>query len=308
MCAYRLKGDLCPVSQKKKEDKRRHFGRRVICLFHVSPSLVVTGNNITQVQKSNNKLYLTFDARDLGDLSISLEWISLASLIIFIFHKLDMTICFSNLIWLLGSHLLLHFRPSTCSTFYSWWVGSLMQPLIVVWLVTLNTLHWLKQTSHLLLIMSTSLCKHHSPLIFKLSNIIFQYIKDTLQHGLTFHRPKIFLSNHTRLQIWQVIGDWWSTPCASIFLGTKLLSRCAKLQPTGSRSSVKAEYCTLATTPVELVWFRYPFGALGIPIKSPPHLPCDNISAISLVSNPIFHALDYSTCSYGLCIWLWIIN
>jgi hypothetical protein len=46
----------------------------------------------------------------------------------------------------------------------------------------------------------------------------------------------------------------------------------------------------MALVTAELYWFRMLLRDLGISLSSPPTLWCDNASAISLASNPVFHA------------------
>ena len=44
------------------------------------------------------------------------------------------------------------------------------------------------------------------------------------------------------------------------------------------------------TVAVELYWFRMLLKGLGIALSHPPTLWCDNLGALSLASNPVFHA------------------
>ncbi|KAB2608862.1 hypothetical protein D8674_012030 [Pyrus ussuriensis x Pyrus communis] len=73
----------------------------------------------------------------------------------------------------------------------------------------------------------------------------------------------------------------------------------AKKQPTVARSSTEAEYRSLAHTAAEITWICKVFKDLGLHLPHVPSLWCDNLSAISLASNPVFHArtkhieLDY---------------
>lgn len=50
-----------------------------------------------------------------------------------------------------------------------------------------------------------------------------------------------------------------------------------------ARSSIEAEYRALATTIAEL-------STLGVYLSMPPLLWCDNLSTLTLASNPMFHA------------------
>lgn len=67
------------------------------------------------------------------------------------------------------------------------------------------------------------------------------------------------------------------------------MSWTAKKQSTVSRSRSEAEYRALATIIAELRWFPYLFRELNI-ILRPLSLFCDNLSALQMTHNPIFHA------------------
>ena len=57
-----------------------------------------------------------------------------------------------------------------------------------------------------------------------------------------------------------------------------------------SRSSTEVEYCALATTAIKLSSLRQLFRDLLLFLHHVPVLWCDNVSAIALASNPVFHA------------------
>jgi hypothetical protein len=63
----------------------------------------------------------------------------------------------------------------------------------------------------------------------------------------------------------------------------------------------------MALATAELYWIRMLFKELGIDISSTPTLWCDNISAIALASNPVFHArtkhveIDYHFIREKVC-------
>ncbi|CAL2247725.1 unnamed protein product [Prunus armeniaca] len=86
------------------------------------------------------------------------------------------------------------------------------------------------------------------------------------------------------------LDDRRSTSGACIFLGPNILTWTAKKQSIVSRSSSEAEYRALATTVAELQWFRYLFRELGVPLRTPPCVFVDNISALHMAANPVFHA------------------
>jgi hypothetical protein len=57
-----------------------------------------------------------------------------------------------------------------------------------------------------------------------------------------------------------------------------------------SRSSTESEYKALANASAKLVWIQALLYELGQHFQGPPILHCDNIGAMYLSSNPMFHA------------------
>ena len=75
-----------------------------------------------------------------------------------------------------------------------------------------------------------------------------------------------------------------------LFFGNSPISWSAKKQGTVSRSSTKAEYRALASTTTELYWIRMLLRDFGLFLPHPPLLWCDNVSALAIATNPVFHA------------------
>ncbi|GKU90849.1 hypothetical protein SLEP1_g4793 [Rubroshorea leprosula] len=129
---------------------------------------------------------------------------------------------------------------------------------------------------------------------------ILRYIKGTLHHGLSFY------SSSTLSLTGFCDADWAgctitrrSTTGFCIFLGANCISWSSKKQSTIARSTAEAEYRVLATTTAELVWITYLLRDIGISLLNPPQVFSDNISALHMSINPVFHArtkhieLDY---------------
>ena len=119
---------------------------------------------------------------------------------------------------------------------------------------------------------------------------ILRYLKGTLHHGIHFQPGPLALSAYCDV-------DWAGDPLDRksitgmvVFLGNSPITWSAKKQLTVARSSTEAEYRALATTAAELSWLRMILKDLGIFLSLPPMLWCDNVSALALASNPIFHA------------------
>lgn len=75
-----------------------------------------------------------------------------------------------------------------------------------------------------------------------------------------------------------------------MFLGSNLVSRCARKQATISRLSTEAECKALANATAEVMWIRKLLDELGISHPHAARLYCDNIGAKYLSANPVFHA------------------
>jgi hypothetical protein len=57
-----------------------------------------------------------------------------------------------------------------------------------------------------------------------------------------------------------------------------------------SRSSTEAEYRALPMLTAELYWLRMLFKELHVPLPTVPKIWCDNVGALALASNLVYHA------------------
>ena len=73
-------------------------------------------------------------------------------------------------------------------------------------------------------------------------------------------------------------------------MGSNPITWSAKKQATVSRSSTESEYHALAIAAVELCWLRTLLCDLRVYLPDTPILWCDNVSALAIASNPVFHA------------------
>ena len=73
------------------------------------------------------------------------------------------------------------------------------------------------------------------------------------------------------------------------FLGDALVSWSLQRQPTASRSSVEAEYRSVANAVAECVWLRQLLRELRCAVTSATLVYCNDISAVYLSSNPVHH-------------------
>lgn len=129
----------------------------------------------------------------------------------------------------------------------------------------------------------------------------------TLFHNSCTIATGLCLSSNTTLDLHAFSDADWvgcsitrrSTTDYCTLLGTNIISWCAKKQHTISRSSTEAEYRAMTNNTAELTWLTYILTDLCISLSHPPVLYCDNISALYMAINPVFHArskhieLDY---------------
>jgi len=142
----------------------------------------------------------------------------------------------------------------------------------------------------------------HAPITAHLKMVrrILRYVKGTINNGLHFtSTTKLHLSAFSDADWAECLTTRRSTTGYCVFLGRNLISWCVKKQHTISRSSIEAEYRAMANIAAELTWLTYILRDLHLPLLSPPVLYCDNISALHMTINPVFHArskhieLDY---------------
>lgn len=122
---------------------------------------------------------------------------------------------------------------------------------------------------------------------------ILRYLKGTLSLGL--HLAPAPATDHFSLVAFSD-ADWGSDPddrrstsgfC--IYFGENLVSWSSKKQVLVARSSIEAEYRSMALATSEILWIESLLRELEVPFAKR-ILHCDNLSAVSLSHNPVLHA------------------
>jgi hypothetical protein len=119
---------------------------------------------------------------------------------------------------------------------------------------------------------------------------ILRYLQGTLNHGIAFTPGPLHLSAYTDADWAGDPDDRRSTSGYLVYIGSNPITWSAKKKPTVSRSSTESEYRALAIASAKLCWIRTLLKDLGIFISHTPILWCDNVSALAIASNPVFHA------------------
>ncbi|GMI98031.1 cysteine-rich RLK (RECEPTOR-like protein kinase) 8 [Hibiscus trionum] len=121
---------------------------------------------------------------------------------------------------------------------------------------------------------------------------VLRYLAATLHFGMVF-KPSTQPSSLVAF----ADADWGSCPddrrsttgnC--VYLGNNIVAWTSKKQKVVSRSTMEAEYRSIADTASEITWLRALLHDLGIKQAKPPIIWSDSISAVALSINPVFHA------------------
>ncbi|GMI77806.1 hypothetical protein HRI_001449800 [Hibiscus trionum] len=120
---------------------------------------------------------------------------------------------------------------------------------------------------------------------------ILRYVKGTINFGILYKKVKEcqmigycdadYAGDHSTRR---------STTGYIFSLGSGAISWCSKRQPTVSLSSTEAEYRSAASAAQESTWLKQLMEDLHQPTDYQVRLLCDNLSAIRLAENPVFHA------------------
>jgi transposase InsO family protein len=137
------------------------------------------------------------------------------------------------------------------------------------------------------------LCQHlHSPTSTHWTALkrVLRYLKGSVDHGLFYSQGPLTLQAYCDSDWAGDPDDRRSTTGYGVFLGPCLISWCAKKQSVVARSSTEAEYRAMALATTELYWIRMLLRDLQLPLPAPPAIRCDNLGAMALATNPIYHA------------------
>ncbi|KAE8686002.1 putative zinc ion binding protein [Hibiscus syriacus] len=121
---------------------------------------------------------------------------------------------------------------------------------------------------------------------------ILRYLASTLNFGLLFTPvecgPDIIAFADAN---WGAsIDDRRSITGYGVFLSKSLVTWCPKKQRKISRSTMEAEYKSVADTVADITWIQALLADHGIQQNHTPVVWCDNTSAVAMSANPVYHA------------------
>ena len=131
---------------------------------------------------------------------------------------------------------------------------------------------------------------HPTTTHLEVAKLILCYIEGTLHFGISFTLGPLTYTAFSDVDWARDLTDCRSATGFLVFLGPNPIARSTKNQSTVSRSSTESKYRALATTAVELSWLQILFKELRIFLRHVPMIWCDNVLAIALSANPIFHS------------------
>ncbi|XP_019084316.1 PREDICTED: uncharacterized protein LOC109125954 [Camelina sativa] len=127
---------------------------------------------------------------------------------------------------------------------------------------------------------------------------VLRYLVGTQTHGIFLRAPSPMALNAFSDADWAGdVDDYVSTNAYVIYLGHNPISWSSKKQRGVTRSSTEAEYRAVANTASELRWLCSLLTELGVTLRSPPVIYCDNIGVTYLCANPLFHSRSERHCT-----------
>ncbi|PKU65059.1 uncharacterized protein LOC110111181 [Dendrobium catenatum] len=136
-------------------------------------------------------------------------------------------------------------------------------------------------------------CQHmQHPTDHDFQNIkrILRYVKGTYAYGLPITPGDITLRTFTDADWASDHSDRKSVSGFCTFMGPNLLSWSVKKQATVAKSSTEAEYRALSAATSDVLWLRRLAEELLLRQTESTIIHCDNLSAIAIARNPVFHA------------------
>jgi hypothetical protein len=266
-----------------------HHGSTTVYLLLYVDDIIITGNNSTAISDIVSQLSAVFELKDLGLLRYFLGlqidnkkvglFVHQHKYVSDLLHKFQMTDC--------------KIAPTPIATtppLSTDHDDALSDPTPFRSLV--GALQYATFTRPDIAFAVNRVCQFmHKPstVHFVAAKRILRYLKGTLHKGILFQPGPLALTAFTDADWASDPSDRRSTSGIIVFLGHNPITWLAKKQHTVSRSSTEAEYRSLATGAVELAWLRQVLCDLKLFLPSAPLIWCDNTSALTLASNPVFH-------------------
>lgn len=263
------------------------FGRLVVLVY--VDDLIITGDNIEEINSLKLSLHQTFAIKDLGQLryflGIELDYsakglfLNQRKYVLDLLDEANMQTC-STKKSPLPSHLKLEHD------------GQVMQDITVYQRLVGKLIYLTITRPDIAYAVSIASQFMHAPTSDHLQLVkrILRYLKGSITRG-------IFMSNNGHFALEGFSDSDWagnsldrkSTTGYCTFVGGNLVTWKSKKQTVVARSSAEAEYRAMASTACELIWLKALLSDMGIQSSKPITLHCDNQAAMHIAANPVFH-------------------
>jgi hypothetical protein len=156
-----------------------------------------------------------------------------------------------------------------------------------------KALHYLTLTHPNISFAINKVCQYlHAPTSIHWTTVkqILQFPKYTIDTNFVIQSSlSTMLSTFSDADWMGCSNDRKSTCGFAVFLSPNLISWSAKKQKIVSHSSSKAKYKAMVDATAEIIWVQSLLHELCVPSPRSARLWCDNMRAMYLTSNPIFH-------------------
>ena len=131
----------------------------------------------------------------------------------------------------------------------------------------------------------------HSPSMLHLGACkrVLRYIKGTLNCGIWYGRKEVKLEGYVDSDWAGCEDDSKSTTGFVFSFGSGAFCWSSTKQEVVAQSSAEAEYIAAAAALNQAAWIRKILDDLGIQLDKAIVIKCDNVSAISMAKNPVYH-------------------
>ena len=265
-------------------------GHILLVLVYVD-DIIITGSNSLSVLQVISDMQATFALKDLGELSYFLGvevtktkegiHLSQSKYIADLLAKQGMDSCSPVPTPMATSHQLTKHSGTEIDNSYQY--RSVVGALQYVTLTRPDIVFTVNKLSQFLTAPTTEhwqACKR-----------LLRYLKGTIHFGLQlYHSGNLQITCFSDSDWACDRDDRRSVASYAVYLGSNLVSWSSKKQHVVSRSSTESEYRALALGTTEVLWIQALLTELKFKTETTPVMWCDNQSAISLATNPVYHA------------------
>ncbi|KAM1595278.1 hypothetical protein ACFX10_001586 [Malus domestica] len=263
----------------------------IILLLYVD-DIILTGSNPLKIQKVIQELSEVFKLKDMGQLTYFLGlqvqynadgsvFVNQSKYVKDLVHKAGMDSCKPATTPCKPHHQMLHSE------------GQLLTDL-TSYMSIVGSLQYLTFTRPDIAFAINTVCQFMSSptdIHFGAVKRIIRYLQGTMHIGITFSANTVSKLTAFSDSDWAAdLNTRRSITGYVVYFGNNPISWQSKKQHSVSRSSTEAEYKALAHTAADIAWIRNILKDLAVVLDDPPSIYCDNMSAIALSANPVFHS------------------